>query len=187
MATPDVDTIVEYGKISEFLWMGELANQRAFKGGTFINKDMPTLVRIIRSAVEWAQGFGLTPSPEANYLYTISKSQQAKIIIGNLGGIVIVPTIPGSGSLAFYFSQFTVGAVGSPMANGETQLIIDVGNAQLSTVQVTADGFQVPRTQTNSSGQLSYGVLTTATTSTFSFSQSVDDQLIIIRFDYTRA
>jgi hypothetical protein len=58
--------------------------------------------------------------------------------------------------LTFVLNQFTIGDVGSPMAPGDSSLIITQDNVLQDSVFITLGGPELPRGVTD---QLSYGVL----------------------------
>jgi hypothetical protein len=176
MASPDIPTIIEYGHISGFLAADDIASQRIFRNSPYIYPDLSRLIYIVTSSVAWANTNEKNPVAASNYLYTLCGKYipQAKKLIGNIGGIVVTPTQPGSSTLKFGFYETTG-------TSGQTQITISVANIQSNSLTVTADGFVVP---VNQSDRLSYTYVISASNLIISFNQAISDQLITLNYAY---
>lgn len=107
---------------------------------------------------------------------------------GNVGGYILryVSDVRKCflGNLKFVFNQFRIGDFGSPMAPGQTSLVITQANVLQDSVFITLGGPELPRDPIVD--QLSYGVVYSGTGFTINFLQAVQNtQLYILHYAYS--
>lgn len=185
MANPliPIGTIIQYSEISLFLAANDVSQSNVLKGGPPPNPRIPRLLYIVRKAVNWL--FTIDPSnstlPDtANYLYALCGKylNQAKTIIGNQGGTIIVPGGTGGATLTALLVQFRVGDPGANMTAGETVLVITASGVVANSVSVDLDGVELP---INESLQVSFTIIYTTTNITITFNAPVSNgQLYMI-------
>ena len=76
---------IDIAKVSQYLAADSRSIQLAFSGG-FVNKNIPSLIRVVREALEWGytnNSSDITLIPVSNYLYSIcEEANKAQVIIG---------------------------------------------------------------------------------------------------------
>lgn len=179
-----IPIIIAYAKISQFLAANDVSKTMLFKGGKPPVQRLPGLLYIVRKSVEWLYNIdpnNSTLPDTANYLYALCGKylNQAKTIIGNTGGTIIVPGGTGGATLSAVLEQFRIGDPGALMIAGQTVLVISTSGIVVNTVSVDLDGIELP---INDSTQVSYTVVYITTDITLTFNQGcLTGQLYIIR------
>lgn len=168
---------IAYGRISQFLACNDAANNALYKGGS-LTPQLGSLIRIVRTSVEWQYAFNNTDESlnfTGAYLYALCGKyvSQAQEIAGSGGGVVIVP---GGGTLlnlAALDVEFIVGDPGALMNNGETVLILNYSSVIRGTVVVYLDGTKLYNGV--SSEQMAYTIVYNTNDVTITFNQQVND------------
>lgn len=177
-------TVIEYGKISQFLSSEDKKKQQFFRGSS-LDPELSKLLWFVRSGIEWKYDADPTDSTLTackNYLYSLCGRYipQAQVLIGNIGGTVIQPPIGQTSTVISIYLQFTVGDVGALMTAGDTQLILTYDDPLLNSLLVTKDTVPLP---VGLSNQQSYTASYTSTNITINFNEAVQDgQVFTIRF-----
>jgi len=175
MALPlNIPNYLEVAKISSFLAANDQNNVAKNQGGT-IYPNLSRLIYIVRTAIEWQYGIDtedLTLIDTGNYLKALigKYASQAARILGGGGGIFINPP---SGSLFGIIGnpiEFTIGNANSPMAVGDTTLVVARNNPIIGTDSVYRDNTVVQR---DLSDRASYTVSYTTISVTFVFNVPV--------------
>jgi hypothetical protein len=185
MANPiiPIQTTIIYANISQYLSANDISKTMVFKGGPPPNPRITRLLYIVRKIVEWryAIDFADTALPAvSNYLYALCGKylNQARTIIGNTGGTIIVPGGGSGTTLTALLVQFRVGDPGALMVDGKTVLVITTPGVVPNSVSIDLDGSELP---INESLQVSFTIVYTATNITITFNQAVqNNQLYMI-------
>jgi Immunoglobulin domain len=79
-----ISECIDIAQISQYLAADNRAMQMAFSGG-FVNKNIPSLIRVVREALEWGyanNSSDITLIPVSNYLYSICEdANRAQVIL----------------------------------------------------------------------------------------------------------
>src|SRR5574343_95896 len=177
-------TVIEYGKISQFLSSSTKKKEQFFRGSV-LDPELSKLLWFVRSGIEWK--YDVAPAESTltatkNYLYTLCGRfiPQAQVLIGNIGGTVIQPPICQTSTVITLYVQFVVGESGSLMTAGDTQLVLTYDDILLNSLMISRDTATIP---VNLSNQFSYNAVYTSTNVTITFNEPVSDgQLFAIRF-----
>jgi Immunoglobulin domain len=80
-----VNECIDIAKVSQYLAADNRAMQLAFSGG-FVNKNIPSLIRVVREALEWGytnNSSDISLIAVSNYLYSICEdANRAQVILG---------------------------------------------------------------------------------------------------------
>lgn len=166
---------ISYAKISQFLISDDRAEQQAFKGG-FLSKNSPQLIYTVRKSLEWA--YDRNPSdinlvPISNLLYSLIRGyvNEAKVILSEGGtGTIVNPSTGIVSTIVDLPFQFTIGATGSLMNVGDTQLVLTYSSVVNNSEAISLDGTVLYR---NLSDRASYTIVFNSTNVTITFNQAV--------------
>jgi hypothetical protein len=180
---PSALTIVEYGKISQYLSADAIAKGTVFSNGN-LNPMLPEQLNIVWTSLEHLidtdpTNDGITETK--NFLFSLCGkwALAASATVGNSGGQVIEPPSGLGSVIVAIYLQFTVGDVGAAMLAGETVLTITYDDILLNSISITKDSVPLPIGLNN---QQSFTVVYSASNAVITFNEAVsDDQLFVVR------
>lgn len=180
---PTTETVIEYGKISQYLCANDVAKRSVFSNGS-LDTEWPLKLNIVWESLE--NVLDKDPTNEyivatKNFLYSLCGKWllEASTIVGNSGGQVIEPPTGLSSIIVAIREQFTVGAIGALMAAGDTVLTLNYANVLVRSVSVEKDTVPIPIGLNN---QQSYTVVYNPNDIVITFNEPVQDgQLFVIR------
>lgn len=180
---PSALTIVEYGKISQYLASNAIAKGTVFNNGN-LDPMLPEQLNIVWSSLEHLvdtdpTNDGITETK--NFLQALcgKYALQASAIVGNSGGQVIEPPSGLSSIIVAIYLQFTVGDVGAAMTAGETVLTLTYDDILLNSISVEKDTVPLPIGLNN---QQSFTVVYNPSNAVITFNEAVaDDQVFVVR------
>lgn len=157
---PTSETVLEYGKISQYLCSNDVAKRSVFSNGS-IDTEWPLKLNIVWEAL--ANVMEKDPTNQyiigtKNFLYALCGKWllEASAIVGNSGGQVIEPPSGLSSIIVSIREQFTVGSIGALMSSGQTVLTLNYANVLLRSISVIKDNEPLPIALNN---QQSYTVV----------------------------
>lgn len=126
----DIEQYIEIGEISQFLASDSISKSSIF-GNPYPVPDLPKHIRCARLAVVFDYehaNFSQDLQSVVHYMYSLCQpyAQRARTILDNEAGITVTPALPNGNYFVQQrqYPQFLVGAVGSPMNEGDTTLVI---------------------------------------------------------------
>ena len=180
---PTTETVIEYGKISQYLCANDIAKRSVFSNGS-LDTQWPLKLNIVWESLE--NTMDKDPTNEyiiatKNFLYSLCGKWllEASTIVGNSGGEVIEPPTGLSSIIVAIREQFTVGDVGALMVQGQTVLTLNYADVLVRSVSVEKDTVPLPVGLNN---QQSFSVAYNPTNIVITFNEAVQDgQLFVIR------
>jgi len=180
---PTAATVVEYGKISQYLASDAMEKYKSFRGGN-IDPQLPNKLNIVWTSLEHLidtdpTNSGITETK--NFLFSLCGfwALQASTIVGNSGGQIIEPPSGLSSVIVAIYLQFTVGEVGAAMTAGETELTITYDDILLNSISVMKDTVPLPIGLNN---QQSFTVEYNPNNAIITFNEAVQDaQMFVVR------
>ncbi len=161
------------GRISGFLAADDQNNFAKNQGGTLI-PDLSRLIDIVGKSIAWR--YAIDPADQSlvdaltYYIALVGKySQSADTILGQAGGIIIAPT-GGQVGIVGVQVTFLIGDINSPMAAGDTVLVLTYDNPIINTETVYRDNTVVQKGLTD---RFSYNASYTTTSITITFTDPV--------------
>lgn len=180
---PTAQTIVEYGKISQFIAANNTAKGRVFDRG-ILDADLPEKINLVWTSL----GHIVAKDPTntgivatQNFLQSLcgKYALQASAAVGNSGGQVIEPPTGLTAAIIAVYEQFVVGETGSLMDAGDTVLSLSLADVLIDSISVTKDSVPLPIGLNN---QQSFSVVYNPSSIVITFNEAVqDDQLFIVR------
>lgn len=180
---PSALTVVEYGKISQYLSANDIAKGTIFRNGS-LDPLLPEKLNMVWGSLEHLvdtdpTNDGITETK--NFLFSLCGkwALEASTVVGNSGGQTIEPPSGLSSVIVSIYLQFTVGDVGADMVVGETELTITYDDIMLNSISVMKDTVPLPVGLNN---QQSFTVDYNPTNAVITFNEAVQDgQLFVIR------
>lgn len=141
---------IQIGQVSMYLSLVDVAKKKALEGIPYYDQQLPVLIALETDVVNWQYEMDSTDSTlreTSDYLYALCGryALDAQNVI-NAGGVVVTPVEDVSNYLIKQraYPQFIVGAVDSPMVDGDTVLeIVDelaVLESRDGEVEIHVDG-----------------------------------------------
>lgn len=180
---PSALTVVEYGKISQYLSANDIAKGTVFRNGS-VDPLLPEKLNIVWSSLEHLvdtdpTNDGITETK--NFLFSLCGkwALQASTILGNSGGQTIEPPSGLSSVVVGIRLQFVIGDVGAAMIAGETVLTLTYDDILLNTISIDKDSVPLPIGLNN---QQSFTVVYNPNNAVITFNEPVaTNQLFVVR------